>query len=133
MKLRFKEEPKEWRKSVLLTVVGLALLSSLLRWRHVLSDTNWVAVLAVLGAIATTAFIAPRWFRGYYRVSMRLGFALSQVVARIVLVLVFLFLVTPLGILFRVAGKDLLRLKRRKDANSYWTPARETSPLDRSF
>ena len=133
MKLRFKEDPREWRKSVLLTVVGLALLSSLLRWRRVLSGTTWLIGLVLLAVIAGLAFLAPRCFRGYYRVSMRLGFALSQVVARIVLFLVFLFLVTPLGILFRVAGKDLLRLKRRKDTNSYWTPARETSPLDRSF
>jgi hypothetical protein len=133
MKLRLKEEPAEWRKSVLLTVLGLALLNSLLRWRHVLSGPTWLVVLILLALIAGTAFLAPRWFRGYYRFSMRLGFASSQVVARIVLFLVFLLLVTPLGILFRVAGKDPLRLKRRKDANSYWTPARETSPLDRSF
>ncbi len=133
MQLRLKEEPREWRKSVLLTVPGLALIASLLCWRRVLPISVWLAVLAILALTAIAAVLSPRWFRGYYRASMRLGFALSQVVARIVLVLLFLFLVTPLAIAFRLFGKDTLRLKRQKLANSYWVPARETNPLERMF
>ncbi|HEY5915376.1 MAG TPA: SxtJ family membrane protein [Verrucomicrobiae bacterium] len=133
MTLRLKEEPKEWRKSVLLTALGLALLGSILRWRRVLPGTAWLVTLATLAIIALTAVLAPRLFRGYYRLSMRLGFALSRVVAQVVLVLVFLFMITPLALVFRLLGKDTLRLKRQKGAASYWVLARETSPLDRMF
>ncbi len=133
MKLKLKEEPREWRKTVLLSVLGLALLSSVLRWRHVLTNKSWLIVLGVLALIAILACVAPRCFRGYYRVSMRLGFALSQVVARVVLVLLFVFVVTPLALVFKLTGKDALRLKRPTKASSYWVSARETSPLDRMF
>ncbi len=132
MPLKFKEDPKEWRKSVLLTAGGLALLSSVLRWRGVLSGTPWVFVLAALAVTAALACLWPRRFRGYYRVSMRMGYGLSQVVARVVLVLLFVFLVTPLALLFRAMGKDALRLKRQQ-RGSYWIASKQTSPLDRMF
>ena len=48
MKLKFKEDPKEWRKQALLTAPGLAILSSVLHWRHVLSAQVWLIILGVL-------------------------------------------------------------------------------------
>ena len=133
MRLRLKEEPREWRKSALLSALGAALLSSVLRWRHVLAPGTWVAILAVLAVVALLACLRPRWFRGYYRISARLGFWSSQFVARVVLILVFALLVTPLGLLFRLMGKDALRLKRRRNLDTYWQTSKQTSPLDRSF
>ena len=133
MKLRLKEEPREWRKSVLLSALGAALLCSVLRWRHVMAPGTWVVTLAVLAVVALLACLRPRWFRGYYRVSARLGFWSSQIVAGVVLVLVFALLVTPLGLVFRLMGKDSLRLKRPHNADTYWQTSKESSPLDRSF
>jgi hypothetical protein len=133
MKLRLKEEPREWRKSVLLSALGAALLSSVARWRHVVQGGTWVVILAVLALVALFACLRPRWFRGYYRVSARLGFWSSQFVAWVVLVLVFALLVTPLGLLFRLMGKDALRLKRQRNGDTYWQMSKDTSPLDRSF
>ena len=49
MKLKFKEDPKEWRKQALLTAPGLAILSSVLHWRHVLSAQVWLEPTNVLG------------------------------------------------------------------------------------
>ncbi len=133
MKLRFKEDPREWRKQALLTALGLALVSSVLRWRHVLTTKIWLVVLVVLGIVAVCALLQPRWFRWYYRLSMRLGFAISQFVGRVVLLGVFIFIVTPLGWLLRLAGKDPLQLKRPRDAATYWQSAKEAGPLDRLF
>jgi hypothetical protein len=133
MKLRFKEDPKEWRKSALMTALGLAILSSILRWRHVLPAAAWCAVLAVLAVAAVSACLQPGWFRGYYRWSLRLGFGLSQFIGRAVLLIVFLLIVTPMGLLLRLAGKDSLQLKRPRTPGTYWRDAKEHNPLDRLF
>ncbi|MFZ0826683.1 MAG: SxtJ family membrane protein [Verrucomicrobiia bacterium] len=133
MKLNLKEDPKEWRKSALLTALGLAILSTVLRWRHVLSVNTWPAALAALAVVALAAWLQPGWFRGWYRFSMRLGFALSQWVGRVVLLVFFLLVMTPLGWVLRLAGKDPLQLKRPPDAGTYWHPARDCSPLERLF
>jgi len=99
----------------------------------VLPSKTWHAVLAVLAVVALFAWLQPVWFRGYYRFSTRLGFAVSQFVGRVVLLAVFLLLVTPLGWVLRLAGKDPLQLKRPSGAGTYWHQAREGSPLERLF
>ncbi len=133
MKLKFKEDPKEWRKSTWLTALGLALLGSVLWWRRVLPSVAWVVWLVVLTTVAVLAWVRPGWFRGYYRVSLRAGFALSQLLANIVLALLFFLVITPLGWLLRLLGQDPLRLKRAAASTSYWSTTKPGGPLDRLF
>jgi hypothetical protein len=133
MKLNFKEDPREWRKQALLTLLGLALISGLLRWRRVLAPEVWYVGLAVLAAVAACALIWPRWFRGYYRFSLRAGFWLGLKLGRFLLRVVFLVLVTPLGWGLRLMGKDPLQLRRPDPSASGWHRAREWGPLDRLF
>jgi len=66
MKLIFKEDPKAWRKSTLLTALGLAILSSLLRLAT--APGGEFLVCAARGAGLSWRFCAvlqPRWFRGW--------------------------------------------------------------------
>jgi hypothetical protein len=133
MKLNLKDEPKEWRKSALLAALGLGLISSVLRWRHVLANRTWLMVLAVLLVMAVAALWRPRWFRGCHLLSMRVGFAISQLLGRVALTLFFIFILTPAGLALRLAGKDPLQLKRPPKADTFWRTAKNTSPLDRLF
>ena len=133
MKLTYRENPQEWRKSVWLTALGLALLSSLLHWRRHLPAHAWLGLLLGLGLVALAAGVQPRWFRGWYRLSLRLGFHSSQFLGRCALVIFFAFILTPLGLVLRLAGKDPLRLRRYRPAATYWQEARESNPLDRLF
>jgi hypothetical protein len=133
MKLKLKEEPKEWRKAVWMSALGLALMSSLMLWRRVLPLAAWGVILCLLAALAVAAAWRPRWFRGYYRFSSRLGFALSQVAGYAVLALLFFIVVTPLGLVLRMLGQDPLRLRRRAGTESYWSEVRRKTSLDRLF
>ena len=133
MKLNLKDEPKEWRKSALLAAFGLALISSLLRWRHHLAQRTWLVVLAVLAVTAIAAVLKPRWFRSYHLFSMRLGFAISRILGRVLLMLFFIFILTPMGWLLWLAGKDPLQLKRPADTTTFWQTAKDASLLDRLF
>jgi hypothetical protein len=133
MKLKFKEDPKEWRKQALLAAFGVALVSSALRWRKVLTPHVWLAVLAVSACLAVCSCLRPRWFRGYYRLSMRLGYASSRVIGFIALVVFFIFILTPVGLVLRIAGKDPLQLKRPSNTDTFWHSARQPNSLDRLF
>lgn len=133
MKLQFKDEPKEWRKSALLAAFGLALICSLLRWRHHLGQTAWLFVISSLVVIAGLAVYQPRWFRGYHLFSMRLGHAFSRGLGRIFLTVIFIFIITPLGWILRLTGNDPLRLKSETEAKTYWHTAKGPGPLDRMF
>lgn len=133
MKIKYKEDPRAWSKSTLLTVLGVALLSCLLRWRHVLSVQTWLILLVMLAVVAITCLVWPKWFRGYYRFSTWAGFWSSQAVARVFLAGLFFLVLTPAGFITRLLGKDPLRLRRPREATSYWTASKPTSPLDRQF
>jgi hypothetical protein len=133
MRVKYKEDPKAWRKSTLFTVVGLLLLSGLLRWRQVLTGEAWAGAVAVLLLLGLAVCLRPSLFRGYYRFSTWAGFWSSQWVARAVLVIIFALIIVPAGIITRLAGKDPLRLKRAPDAKSYWRPAKQGGSLDRLF
>ena len=133
MKLKLHENPKEWRKQVWLAAFGLALISSLLRWRRVLPVNYWLSIVAILVVVAICAWMRPRWFRGYYRFSMRVGFAMSQAIGFVALMIFFLLIITPLGMILRLSGKDLLQLKQDSGKTSYWLPARQDNALDRLF
>ena len=133
MNIRFREDPREWRKSVLLTTVGLAVLSSILRWRRALPAAWWGAVLLFLALVSAAACVRPGWFRGFYRISLRMGYYSSQAVARVVLAAIFLLLLAPAGVLVRLLGKDLLRLKRPSRPTTYWNEIKGSGPLDRMF
>src|ERR1700722_784780 len=106
MKLKFKEDPKEWRKSMLLPCLALAIISSLLRWRKILPLRNWEIILGVLAVTAVCACFQPRWFRGWYRVSLRLGFVTSQLLGWSFLFLIFILIITPLGWMLRLGGEE---------------------------
>lgn len=133
MALRLKEDPREWRKFGLSLAAAPALLLALLGWRGTLAPPT-AGLLALLpAALACAALVRPRALRPVYRAGMRLGHVLGRVVGRVLLAALFVVMVTPLGLLLRVLGKDLLRLRRPHDAKTYWQPARPLGDLDRMF
>lgn len=73
------------------------------------------AIAFVIVAMARPAVLAP-----LNRLWMALGTVLNRVVSPIVLALLFVFVVTPVGLLMRLTGKDPLRLKRAAAGESYW-------------
>jgi hypothetical protein len=133
MKLILKEDPKEWRKVTLQTALAVAVISSVLRWRKILSADKWLWVLGILFVIVTMAFLAPRLFRGFYRMSTYVGYWSSRLMGHVVLMLVFCLAIVPFGILMRIFGKDLLAIKKRPEAPTYWSESKPSSPLDSQF
>ena len=49
----------------------------------------------------------------------RLGIFLGKIISPIIMGIIFYLVVTPIGLLMRILGKDLLNLKYNKN-NSYW-------------
>lgn len=131
--LRLKEKPLEWIKFT--AVMGLALNGVLfLLWRKgvVPGVVCWVAVGVALAAIVV-AMIRPRWFRGFYRGGMTLSFQVGQIIGKVILTLFFFTIVTPMGLLLRLFGKDLLQLKRTPGKKTCWQKAKNNREFDRMF
>lgn len=133
MKLKLKENPRDWQKfsTVMLVVIGLI---TTMAWRRGwISETVWALLLTLAIVAIVCAWIYPRPFRGFYRVGMTVSFYIGQVMGKVLLTLMFVLAVTPLGLLLRLFGKDLLSLRRNRTATSYWQKCRATDRFDRQF
>jgi predicted membrane metal-binding protein len=78
----------------------------------------WPAILAVLFLLL--ALFLPAVLAPLNTVWTRLGVLLGKIVSPIALGVVFFLVITPLGLLMRLAGKDPLRLKFARTDASYW-------------
>ncbi len=65
-------------------------------------------------------FIAPIILKPIYIMWMALAVVLGFISTRIILAILFYLVITPIGIVFRIMGKDLLNTKLDKNAKSYW-------------
>ena len=107
---------------------GLALLSLLNRW-HLGQLWPWTLSVAVLLLVA--AWIRPSLLHPLNRLWMKFGLLLHKIINPIVMGVLFYGTILPTGLVVRLRGEDLLRLKREPDAESYWItrvpgPAPET-------
>jgi len=133
VKPKLKENPKDWLKfTVVCCVVGMLIVRGVER-RGILGHDLALALFAVALATLVLCIVRPTWFRGFYRAGMAVSFYVGQVVSRILLTVLFLLVVTPLGLLLRLFGKDLLQLKRKPAKESYWETVSRPQNLDRQF
>jgi F0F1-type ATP synthase assembly protein I len=131
--LRLKEQPAEWIKFT--AVIGLALniVLWLLWWQRKMVLAVPAAAACIACVATVVALIHPRWFRGFYRAGMTVSFHIGQVIGKVLLTLLFFIVVTPLGLLLRLFGKDLLQIKRTDSAKNWWHPAKRNREFDRMF
>jgi ABC-type phosphate/phosphonate transport system permease subunit len=136
MRLRLKEDPREWRKFAWALGGALAVLSGLVAWRrHEFAQLSFILV-GLSFVVLVLGSLFPRLVRPVYRVAMRFSHAMGQVMGRVMLTVMFLFFITPLAWLLRLSGKKLLdpRMRKRDSVQGgYWVPARRMGPLERLF
>lgn len=95
----------------------------------------WALALAALFLV--TAFIKPRLLSPLNRIWTKIGLVLHRIVSPIALFVVFCLAVLPTGLVMRVLGKDLLRLRLEPDAETYWIerkpPGRADQQMKKQF
>ena len=101
----------------LVMAAALAAVSLLNAW-HLGRIWPWSGTLAALFLVA--ALVRPALLHPLNVVWLKFGLLLSKIVNPIVMALLFFGTVMPTGIIMRLTGKDLLRLKRQPGIDSYW-------------
>jgi len=108
--------------------VAFALISLLIfiRQKHSPAPTLIASVIFFILALAIPGILRP-----VYIVWMKLAFILGWINTRIVLLIFFYLVFTPIGLLLRIFGRDLLDKRVEKDKASYWKrkEKRESSRL----
>lgn len=120
--------PRELRKFGLMVGFAFALLAVWLWWR---GKAAYPFLVVPGGLLIASGLFFPKGLRTVYIGWMSLAFILGFVVSTILLTLFFYFIVTPVGLLARLVGKDFLSRKFEPRAESYWIMRNRTSPKTR--
>jgi|TARA_B110001452_G_C15121014_1_gene390689 hypothetical protein len=64
---------------------------------------------------------------------IKFGELLGRVIAPIVMLVIFFSILTPIGLLLKLFGKDLLQIKNNKSIKSYWISRKNINSMDRQF
>jgi hypothetical protein len=89
--------------------------------------------LAIGGGFLLAALAVPRVLSPLNRLWLRFGLLLHRIVSPLVLGIMFFVVITPMGLLMRALGKDLLRLKLDKSLGSYWIERQPPGPPPESL
>ncbi|MGZ5492184.1 MAG: SxtJ family membrane protein [Thermoanaerobaculia bacterium] len=109
---------------------ALAVLTAVRIWRRGLDEVA-VGTLIVAGLFALTAMLNPTTLAPVYRWWMRLAEILGWINTRIILVIIFFLVVTPVGLLMRLLRRNPLE-SAGKDG-SHWTEPPRNSYGDRHY
>lgn len=95
------------------------LLGGFLYWRHGNLITAWfVAALA----FPTAGYLLPSVLRPVYKAWVVLALCLGWVMTRVILTILFYFVITPIAMGIKISGKRLLEHGFREAGSTYWIP-----------
>ena len=88
---------------------------------------RWWA-LPVAGLFLLVGLLKPVWLRPLNKYWTKLGLLMGRIVSPVITAVLFFGVVTPTAIVFRLFGKDPLRLSHDAEARTYWIERRPPGP-----
>jgi len=95
----------------------------------------WAVIVTAL--LIIIAIVRPRILRPANQLWARFGLLLHKITNPIILGVIFYVVITPTGLVMRLAGRDLLKLKLNRESSSYWVmrdpPGPDPEGMTRQF
>ena len=103
---------------------GMAVIGLL--YYFVFHDQALAKGLWIAGGVVFALSFIPPVARILYILWMGLGITMGLVTSPIILAVVFLVLITPVGLVFKLIQRDTMKRKMDKGAATYWEEYKET-------
>src|SRR5204862_2655646 len=105
--------------------MGCSVLSGIFALRH---HQHGALVLFVSGLVLSVfSWLIPFFGKFIYRIWMGIGVIMGGIVSRLILVIIYFLVMMPIGLIFKILGRDELSVKKHQQP-SYWKDLPETSP-----
>lgn len=126
MEVRPRLTPREGRRFAFTVGIAFLVLGAIMVWRghEILRWTFW----GIGAALMVSGMVVPGRLGGIYRGWMRLGALISRVTSPILMGAVYFLVVTPIGGVSRVFGRN--SLCHREHEGGFWLPAASGEPSD---
>jgi len=87
---------------------------------NALQNDTWKWFLGSGVGLFIMSYVAYPVFKPIHIGWMKLAFVLGWFMTRVILSIFYYLILTPIGLVLRIGGKDLLDTKINRDAKSYW-------------
>jgi len=133
IEIDYNPSRKKLRDFGLIALVASIVLSLVLYFfKHV--AIHWIFIILGAGAlIFISSLISAKLTRLIYLGLTYLTFPIGYVLSFVIMSIFYFLIITPVGIVFRISGKDPLHRKYDKAAKSYWLKRQSPDRLDRYF
>ncbi len=112
--------------------VGLLAATLLYAVKHV--DGPWCLAIAGAGAaIALSGLVSLKLTKAIYVVMVAVTLPIGFVVSLMLMAIFYFGLITPVGLIFRLLGRDAMRRRFDPQATTYWLPHRQATKRERYF
>jgi len=124
---------------IALGAFGLLGLLMYAQWLPLAGRLGWTGpiiayVLWALGGVsAVLSLLAPRANRALYVVLTLVAFPIGWVISHVIMAVVFFGLLTPVGLFFRLIGRDPLQRRFDPQMRTYWVRHRPAESLEQYF
>ena len=119
--VKWRPDARELRRFAIAMLIGFTVLGLLSVWRASGIGTSAIVLWGIGIFLATAAFVPGLGRIAYLAVYLPTSI-IGYVVSHVILALMFFFVITPLGIILRLMGKDLLQQQRRQKHTTGWMP-----------
>lgn len=118
----------ELRKFGITIGIAFAILGAIFLWR---GKPLWIYFEGTAGVFVLTGLLLPRVLRPVERVWMKGAHVLGIIMTHVILSVTFYLVITPVGLIMRLFGRDPLHRRYDRNARSYWVPVDPDGPTSR--
>jgi len=125
-----KSSKKDLRDFGITVGSGFFVLGGLFWWR----TGDFYPLLFIIAALLVFLGISlPGILKPFQKVWMSLAVVLGWLMTRLILIILFFLVITPISLLMKSLGKDILDIKFDRTARSYWVPVTNSNPDRKTY
>ena len=139
--INLKPDQKILKQFGLISVAGFTMLGGLVFWRSGLFGLGFGAAAkpvayslwGIAGLSGLFSLVAPRANLPLYVGLTVLTYPIGYVVSHVIMGFIFFGMLTPLALIFRLIGRDVLHRRFDRSSKSYWGDRKPAKDAERYF
>jgi hypothetical protein len=126
-----KQRKKDLRSFGIIIFFAGLVIDAIIYWKHGLQAKS-LFIYSTLGSLfLITGLLIPNLLKPIHKIWMILAVILGFIMTKLIMTLTFILIVTPIGLLLKLSGKDLLNLKIKEKENTFWKDYQRVENKDR--
>jgi hypothetical protein len=133
IKLNTRPTPRQLRQFAAVGLPAFAALIAWIAWRAGARPDVVAWALALVGAYCCAALALPELIRPAFVGLMVAAYPIGWIVSHLVLAILYFGVITPIGLVLRLARGDAMQRRWAPQASTYWQTRAKADDLERYF